>query len=267
MRFIVPYIARYSSVVVSRSQSVFMMIHPRLLRWLSPALLAVTAIAPAHDRGQFQTNTFAAHPGASDQHASLPTATELAQLAPAANPDVLQLAIQALRCADPAAQRLAVIDFSLSSNDERLWVFDLGSRQLLFSELVSHGRGSGNAMASVFSNVPDSWQSSIGLFRTGNSYTGRNGYSMRLEGLEEGINDKAFERAIVVHGADYVSEDFITENGRLGRSHGCPAVPSEVAAPLIDSIKDNQYLFSYYPDSDWLESSAFLSCSRQLASQ
>ncbi|MGO2131858.1 MAG: murein L,D-transpeptidase catalytic domain family protein [Halomonas sp.] len=239
------------------------MITSRPLHWIAIALLAATA-TPSSD---VQANNFVARLGANSEHGSLPMASELAHLAPEANPDVLQLAMQALRCADPGAERLAVIDFSKPSNDKRLWVFDLSSRRLLFSELVSHGRGSGDAMASVFSNVPESYQSSIGLFRTGNSYTGRNGYSMRLEGLEEGVNDKAFERAIVVHGADYVSEDFIAENGRLGRSHGCPAVPSEVAAPLIDSIKDNQYLFSYYPDSNWLESSPFLSCNRQLASQ
>lgn len=246
------------------------MIKRRSQRWLTTALLAaatlVFAQAQAQDQTRSQANRFTTDLVTSSQSASLPGAAELAQLAPDANPDVLRLAMQALRCADPTAQRLAVIDFSLSSNDERLWVFDLNSRQLLFSELVSHGRGSGDAMASAFSNTPDSWQSSIGLFRTGNSYTGRNGYSMRLEGLEEGVNDKAFERAIVVHGADYVSEDFISENGRLGRSHGCPAVPKEVAAPLIDSIKDNHYLFSYYPDSNWLESSPFLSCDTQLAS-
>jgi hypothetical protein len=229
---------------------------------MATALLATTAVPST----ETQANTFVAHLEASSNQHSLPLASELARLAPAANPDVLRLAVQALNCADPSAERLAVIDFSMPSNDKRLWVFDLRSRHLLFSELVSHGRGSGDAVASQFSNVPESFQSSIGLFRTGNSYDGRNGYSMRLEGLEVGVNDKAFERAIVVHGADYVSEDFIAENGRLGRSHGCPAVPSEVAAPLIDSIKDNQYLFSYYPDNDWLESSPFLRCNRQLAS-
>ncbi|HSH48463.1 MAG TPA: murein L,D-transpeptidase catalytic domain family protein [Halomonas sp.] len=233
-----------------------------LIGKLAIAALGAAALAAPDARA----NTFVAQLEASSSQHSLPQASELARLAPSANPDVLRLAVQALRCADPGAERLAVIDFSMPSNDKRLWVFDLSARQLLFSELVSHGRGSGDAMASQFSNVPESFQSSIGLFRTGSSYSGRNGYSMRLEGLEAGINDKAFERAIVVHGADYVSEDFIAKNGRLGRSHGCPAVPSAVAAPLIDSIKDSQYLFSYYPDSDWLENSPFLRCNRQLAS-
>ena len=115
-------------------------------------------------------------------------------------------------------------------------------------------------MAEVFSNVYGSHQSSLGLFRTMNSYYGRNGYSLRLEGLEEGINDLAYQRAIVIHGADYVSEAFIEKTGRLGRSQGCPAVRQEVTYPLIDSIKEDQYLFAYYPDADWLDNSAFLAC-------
>ncbi|SFT73152.1 murein L,D-transpeptidase catalytic domain family protein [Halomonas saccharevitans] len=186
----------------------------------------------------------------------------LLRLAPGADARVMQLAARALACADPDAERLAVIDFSLPSTEPRLWVFDLQKQQLLFKELVSHGQGSGNAVAQSFSNVPESHQSSIGLFRTMNSYRGSNGYSLRLEGLEPGVNDLAYERAIVIHGADYVSEDFIQQTGRLGRSHGCPAVRQEVAIPLIDSIKDNQYLFTYYPDPEWLASSNFFRCDR-----
>ncbi len=194
----------------------------------------------------------------------------LTRLAPQADPKVLRLAARALSCADPDAERLAVIDFSLPSTEKRLWVFDIAKNRLLFHELVSHGQGSGNAMAREFSNVPDSHQSSLGLFRTLNSYQGSNGYSLRLEGLEPGVNDKAFQRAIVMHGADYVSEAFIERTGRLGRSHGCPAVRSEVAVPLIDSLKDSQYLFTYYPDPEWLAQSDFLNCprdDRQLAMQ
>jgi len=199
-----------------------------------------------------------------------PLATTLTRLAPQADPQVLGLAAEALACADPSAERLAVIDFSLPSTEPRLWVFDLERQRLLFKELVSHGQGSGNAMATTFSNVPESHQSSLGLFRTLNSYDGRNGYSLRLEGLETGVNDLAFERAIVIHGADYVSEAFIERTGRLGRSHGCPAVRQEVAAPLIDSLKEEHYLFAYYPDPEWLASSAFLDCpndDRRLAMQ
>jgi len=186
----------------------------------------------------------------------------LTKLAPRANPQALHLAARALSCAAPGAERLAVIDFSLPSTEPRMWVFDLRDQKLMFKELVSHGQGSGNVTANVFSNVPESHQSSIGLFRTLNSYHGRNGYSLRLEGLESGVNDLAYQRAIVIHGADYVSESFIEQTGRLGRSHGCPAVRQEIAGQLIDSLKDNQYLFTYYPDSEWLASSEFLRCNR-----
>ena len=143
-----------------------------------------------------------------------------------------------------------------------LHIFDLEREELLFEELVSHGQGSGDAMATMFSNTPESYQTSLGLFRTLNSYYGRNGYSLRLEGLEAGVNDLAYQRAIVIHGADYVSEAFIEKTGRLGRSHGCPAVRQEVTYPLIDSIKGEHYLFAYYPDPEWLESSAVLNCDR-----
>lgn len=208
-----------------------------------------------------QAGTFLAQAGL-DGPPQAPLATTLAQLAPGADPAVLTLAASAMACADPQAERLAVIDFSRPSVEPRLWVFDLAEERLLFEELVSHGRGSGDAEATIFSNTPESYQSSLGLFRTLNSYYGRNGYSLRLEGLEAGINDLAYQRAIVIHGADYVSEDFIRQTGRLGRSHGCPAVRQEVTYPLIDSIKEEHYLFAYYPDQDWLEGSAFLSCER-----
>ena len=186
----------------------------------------------------------------------------LTKLAPKANPQVMRLAARALACAQPNANRFAVIDFSLPSTEQRLWVFDLKHQKLLFKELVSHGQGSGNAMAETFSNIPESYQSSIGLFRTLNSYHGRNGYSLRLKGLEAGVNDQAYQRAIVIHGADYVSEHFIEKTGRLGRSHGCPAVRQDVAIKLIDSLKENQYLFTYYPDPEWLATSEFFSCKR-----
>ncbi|MDN3556560.1 murein L,D-transpeptidase catalytic domain family protein [Halomonas maura] len=232
---------------------------PRSFRPATGPLLAVALmiLTPPALSGNFLVQ---AHTPAAAR--STPLAQRLTRLAPQADPEVLRLAARALSCADPQAERLAVIDFSRPSTEERLWVFDLRQERLLFRELVSHGQGSGDAMASAFSNTPDSHQSSLGLFRTLNSYRGSNGYSLRLEGLEPGVNDLAFERAIVIHGADYVSESFIQRTGRLGRSHGCPAVRSEVAVPLIDSLKDSQYLFTYYPDPEWLRQSAFLNCPR-----
>jgi hypothetical protein len=188
----------------------------------------------------------------------------LQQAAPDADPKVIELAVQSAQCRagqtplEPT--RLAVIDYSLPSTTPRLWVFDLPKRSLLFRELVAHGRNSGENLATHFSNESQSLASSIGLYSTREPYTGRNGYSLRMDGLEPGFNDRAFERDVVIHGADYVSDAFARENGRLGRSHGCPAVGSAVARPLIDTLKDGQLLFIYYPDAQWLKSSTFIHC-------
>jgi hypothetical protein len=237
----------------------------RLNRWLLGAAFFSQIILGSHnamaansDKPANKENSSSATPTAQQTRLNY----TLTKLAPQANRQVMRLAARALACAQPDAERLAVIDFSLPSTKQRLWVFDLKRQKLLFKELVSHGRGSGNAEAESFSNIPESYQSSIGLFRTLNSYYGRNGYSLRLKGLEAGVNDLAYQRAIVIHGADYVSENFIEQTGRLGRSHGCPAVRQEVAIKLIDSLKENQYLFTYYPDPEWLATSEFLSCKR-----
>ena len=153
---------------------------------------------------------------------------------------------------------LTVIDYSLPSTERRLWVLDLASGETLFHELVAHGSGSGDNFAVLFSNVEGSKQSSLGLFRTGETYEGRHGYSLRLAGLEPGVNDRAEERAIVMHGADYVTDEFAERNGRLGRSWGCPALDPDIHHRVIDTIKDGTALFAYYPDDVWLSGSAFL---------
>jgi len=189
----------------------------------------------------------------------------LSRLAPDADPRVLSLALEARECAaqelgQPASPRLAVIDYSLASTTPRLWVFDLASNTLLFRELVAHGQGTGENMARAFSNRNGSHQSSLGLFRTAGTYQGNNGYSLRMEGLEPGTNDAAMERAIVMHGAPYVSEQNAKKQGRLGRSWGCPALRPEVARQVIDSLKNGQMIFSYYPDTNWLARSPFLDC-------
>jgi hypothetical protein len=156
------------------------------------------------------------------------------------------------------SQILTIIDYSKASSEPRLWVFDLAQSKLLYEELVAHGRGSGEHYAKNFSNKPQSYQSSLGLFITEETYQGGNGYSLRLEGLEEGINHLARERAIVIHGANYVNESFVDKNGRLGRSHGCPAVGLDVNKELINTIKDGSLVFAYYPDANWLAKSEFL---------
>ncbi|WP_051361775.1 murein L,D-transpeptidase catalytic domain family protein [Solimonas soli] len=200
-------------------------------------------------------------------HAAPPASTLYASLHAAA-PDVqaaaLQAAVDALACASAAgdleARRLALIDYSLPSTQQRLWVFDLDGSKLLFRELVAHGRNSGDRDAQRFSNRDGSLQSSIGLFRTGGSYVGGKGYSLRLDGLEPGVNDLALQRAIVIHGAPYVDAALAAKQGRIGRSWGCPAVRAGIARPLIDAMKNGQLLFSYYPDPRWLASSRFLNC-------
>lgn len=177
--------------------------------------------------------------------------------------DVFDLALGAANCAvrSGAVERprtLTVIDYSRPSTEKRLWVYDLTTRELLYEELVAHGQGSGANIPSKFSNEADSHQTSLGLFVTDTTYVGKNGYSLRLEGLDRGINDRARERAIVMHGAAYVSESFVRANGRLGRSWGCPAVSDAVARELIDRVKGGGLVFAYYPDAGWLKTSKYL---------
>jgi hypothetical protein len=144
-----------------------------------------------------------------------------------------------------APATLTIIDYSRPSTDKRMWVYDLRSHALLFDEWVAHGRGSGKTMASSFSNQPDSNMSSLGLFKTGEAYEGHNGYSLRLDGLDRGVNDRARERAIVIHGAPYVNPVVARAQGYLGRSLGCPAVRPEIAHALIDAVKGGGLLFAY----------------------
>ena len=178
-------------------------------------------------------------------------------------PNVLQLALGAVRCATrtgaiKAPPTLTIIDYSRPSVERRLWVFDLRDGNLLFRELVAHGKNTGENMATRFSDLMDSRQSSIGLFVTDNTYVGTNGYSLRLDGLERGFNGNARERAIVMHGASYVDATVAATQGRIGRSWGCPALRDAVAHQVIDTIRGGGVIFSYYPDSNWLNSSRFL---------
>jgi hypothetical protein len=153
---------------------------------------------------------------------------------------------------------LTVIDFSRPSTERRLWVYDLRTKELLFEEHVSHGRNSGHNVPTLFSNEPESHKSSLGLFRAAEGYYGKHGYSLRLDGLEPGFNDRARERAIVIHGAAYVNAETAKAQGRLGRSLGCPAVRPAVAARLIDAVKEGGLVFAYYPDPAWLDASTYL---------
>jgi len=153
---------------------------------------------------------------------------------------------------------ITIIDFSLQSDRERLWVIDLHQGKVLYHCLVSHGRNSGEIMAENFSNTPGSNASSPGFYVTGETYIGRHGLSLTLDGLETGINDKARARAIVIHGADYVSDDFIRAHGRLGRSQGCPAVPVELSDDIIKTIKGGSCLFIYVPKPSYTSNSQII---------
>ena len=153
---------------------------------------------------------------------------------------------------------LTICDFSLSSTQKRLWVIDMEEKKVIFNTLVAHGKNTGEEFAQQFSNQLNSYQSSLGFYITETTYNGSNGYSLRLIGMDQGYNDAALDRAIVMHGADYVSESFISKQNRIGRSWGCPAVSRELAQPIIDTIKDKQCLFIYYPDDAYLQSSRWL---------
>jgi hypothetical protein len=179
--------------------------------------------------------------------------------------DVLNLAVGAVECGVANGDltvppTLTVIDYSLPSTEPRLWVFDTASGRLLFRELVAHGKGTGENMAVRFSDDMNSHQSSLGLFIAGDTYIGSNGYSLRLEGMEPGFNSRARERAIVMHGAPYVSEALVSKQGRLGRSWGCPALREAIARDVIDTVRGGGIVFSYYPDPAWLSKSRFLNC-------
>jgi hypothetical protein len=154
---------------------------------------------------------------------------------------------------------LTLVDFSLSSNAKRLWVIDLKTNEVLFQSLVAHGRNTGEEFATRFSNSAESYQSSLGFYATGEIYRGKHGLSLKLDGLEKGINDRARQRAVVVHGADYVSDSFIKGNKRLGRSQGCPAVPVELASEIISAIKDKSCLYIYHPSIDLTKESMLIS--------
>ncbi|MEY2595673.1 MAG: hypothetical protein RI965_945 [Bacteroidota bacterium] len=153
---------------------------------------------------------------------------------------------------------LAIVDFSKSSKEKRLYVLDLKTQTLIFNSLVSHGRNSGEEFARYFSNAPNSHKSSLGFYITKSTYQGNNGYSLRLEGIEKGFNDLAEKRAIVVHGAPYAEDPNACRNTYLGRSYGCPSVPMSTHKKIIESIRGGNCLFIYYPDQQYLDKSEIL---------
>lgn len=161
------------------------------------------------------------------------------------------------KIADKRKPVMTLIDFSKPSTEKRLFVFDMEKKELLYSSVVSHGKNSGDNYATSFSNEYGSYKSSLGFYLTGNTYQGSNGYSMILHGLEKGINDKAEERSIVVHGAAYANPA-TASSGRLGRSLGCPALPRKLTKPIINTIKDGSVLFIYADKPDYLMHSSII---------
>jgi hypothetical protein len=152
---------------------------------------------------------------------------------------------------------LTIADFSKPSSEERLFVIDMLLEQIVIKTLVAHGRNSGTLFANSFSNKNESHQSSLGFYLTGNAYVGKHGSSLELNGVEEGINDQAKNRAIVIHGADYVSNEFIKQQGYIGRSLGCPAVPNNKIMEIINTIQGASCMFIYAPNKAYLSKSVF----------
>ncbi|MDT0641690.1 murein L,D-transpeptidase catalytic domain family protein [Zunongwangia sp. F363] len=153
---------------------------------------------------------------------------------------------------------LTIIDFDLSSRKKRMWILDMKNQKVLFNTYTSHGKNTGGEFASKFSNTPNSLQSSLGFYVTGETYYGKNGLSLFIDGKEKGFNSNARKRYVVIHGADYATQAFIKKYGRLGRSYGCPAVPNKLAKELINTIKGESVVYIHKSSKNYRENSAYL---------
>lgn len=169
--------------------------------------------------------------------------------------DAFEQAMQGYNQLSPKNKNImTIIDFTLPSTEKRMYVLDMKAKKLIFHNIVSHGRNSGEKFATSFSNKHGSFQSSLGFYFAEETYNGGNGFSLRLDGLEKGINDQARPRAIVVHGADYCSTNIIKSTGRLVRSYGCPALPRELTKPIINTIKGGSLMYIYAGNKEYLAS-------------
>lgn len=201
---------------------------------------------------------------------SFPSIKEISDMlhtkAPTLSNPVINKVLTTLKCAQTYRIAhntiLTIIDYSLPSNEKRLWVFDLNERTLLFNTYVSHGIKSGSLLTSYFSNKNNSKASSMGVYTTESAYYGREGLSLKLDGLDKSFNDNAANRAVVMHGGWYVEERFIKKYGRAGRSWGCPTVPLELSKSIINTIKDKSLFVIYYPSDAWFVKSKFLNCDK-----
>ncbi len=179
------------------------------------------------------------------------------------NKDAYQFAVKGYRKLLEAGKLkntdlLTIVDFSQASTSKRMYIIDVKKMKLLEHSLVAHGRNTGQLMATAFSNVAESNQSSLGFYVTSETYNGKHGLSLRLDGMEKQINDNARNRAIVIHGADYASESFCKSTGYLGRSFGCPAIPNNVSKSIINTIRNGSCLFIYSPNQTYLKKSTLL---------
>ena len=185
----------------------------------------------------------------------------LSQNAPQLNINVLKLGLEAYKkaCNNGSVKNpmLTVIDYSLPSSKQRMWIFDMSREALLYNTYVAHGINSGNDIPRYFSNDFSSKKTSLGTFITEDTYEGSNGYSLNLRGLEKGINDNAYNRRVIIHGAWYVEPNFIKKTGRAGRSWGCLSIAKTMAEPLINVIKNGSVVFAYYPDDYYLTHSFY----------
>jgi hypothetical protein len=174
--------------------------------------------------------------------------------------DIFRIALKGMGNVDGLKNKdiITIIDFSKPSTKERFFVIDLQNKRLLYKSLVAHGKNSGGNMATSFSNSPRSLKSCLGFFITAETYSGKYGYSLKLDGLEPGVNDNARARGIVVHGADFVTAEIARQSGLLGRSYGCPALPLNKAKEIIDKISRGSCFFIYANDQKYLQGSVIL---------
>lgn len=178
--------------------------------------------------------------------------------------DIFNLAIKGLKKLDSDGKLnnpniVTIVDYSQSSNKKRLYVIDLKNKKLLFNTFVAHGRNTGEEYAKSFSNDEGSYKSSLGFYITEHPIIGSHtGFSLQIDGVEKGFNDHAVQRAIIIHAAEYATENFIKKHGRLGRSYGCPSLPPEMNKPIIDAIKGGTCLFLYNPNKDYISNSVLL---------
>lgn len=234
----------------------------RLLFTLLIAGFFVTNVSWANTSRWYNPMTWFSNPGMSTDPFIANQAEALSSKTKNLDPEVLKLGLAAYSKAKEAGlvekPILTIIDYSKPATEPRLVVIDLSRNEVPFEVHVAHGKNSGGDLATHFSNKPQSLTSSLGVFVTGQTYYGKHGYSLRLNGLERGFNDNAAARAIVIHGSDYVSEYIAKKFGRLGRSWGCPAVSADLAGPIINKIRNGTLIFAYYPDRHWLTRSRFL---------